>query len=146
MPAITEMTTEIRAFIQALEKIKQEQHLFEFLNGLDEEYSAQRSQLLLQSPLPTVEEACASLQQEEEQREVLNVHKVNTEASAMNIRGPKAGGYSSFGAAKTTKIDECKASGKKGHPARKCWTIVGYPKGHYKSIKQAGMYRKEGGM
>lgn len=41
-----------------------------FLNGLNEAFSAMRSQLLMQQPLPTVEAACAMLQLEESQRDV----------------------------------------------------------------------------
>ncbi|KAL2928955.1 Retrovirus-related Pol polyprotein from transposon TNT 1-94, partial [Bienertia sinuspersici] len=62
LPAITHMNLEINAFIQAMEKRREEEHLFQFLNGLNEEYAQQRSQLLMQTPLPTVEGACASLQ------------------------------------------------------------------------------------
>ncbi|KAL2927057.1 Oral-facial-digital syndrome 1 protein-like protein [Bienertia sinuspersici] len=46
-PPISHITTEIRAYINAIKQQQEEQHLFQFLNGLDEDYSAQRSQLLL---------------------------------------------------------------------------------------------------
>ncbi|KAL2933248.1 Apolipoprotein A-I [Bienertia sinuspersici] len=61
-PAITQMNDEIRAFLNAVRKQKEEQQLFQFLNGLDDDYSQQRSQLLLQTPLPTVKTALAQLQ------------------------------------------------------------------------------------
>ncbi|KAL2945131.1 Glycine dehydrogenase [Bienertia sinuspersici] len=44
LPAITNMTTEITRFVQALSEQKEELRLFQFLNGLDEEYASQRSQ------------------------------------------------------------------------------------------------------
>uniref|UniRef100_A0A803MJC6 Retrotransposon Copia-like N-terminal domain-containing protein n=1 Tax=Chenopodium quinoa TaxID=63459 RepID=A0A803MJC6_CHEQI len=65
LPPITEMNSEVNVFISALNQQKDEQHFFQFLNGLDEDYAALRSQILMQSPLPTVELACAQLQQEE---------------------------------------------------------------------------------
>ncbi|KAL2943832.1 V-type proton ATPase subunit a [Bienertia sinuspersici] len=62
LPVITQINPEINALIQALEQQKEEQHLFQFLNGLDEDYAKERSQLLMQTTLPSVERACASLQ------------------------------------------------------------------------------------
>ncbi|KAL2892790.1 Retrovirus-related Pol polyprotein from transposon TNT 1-94 [Bienertia sinuspersici] len=46
-PVITQMTPEVRAYVGAIKKQQEEQHLFQSLNGLDDEYSSQRSQLLM---------------------------------------------------------------------------------------------------
>lgn len=114
VPAITQMNLEIEAFIKAMRAEKEELRLFQFLNGLDDDYKAQRSQLLMQSPLPTVEAACKQLQQEESQRDVLNVSKVPLESSAM------------YG--KKGEELVCTACGGKGHKTEKCWTVVVYPR------------------
>uniref|UniRef100_A0A803LDK4 Retrotransposon Copia-like N-terminal domain-containing protein n=1 Tax=Chenopodium quinoa TaxID=63459 RepID=A0A803LDK4_CHEQI len=62
LPAVTETSAEIRNF-------------------------AMRTQLLMLTPLPTVESACSMLQQEESQREVLNLSGSKLTLSAMYSRG-----------------------------------------------------------
>ncbi|KAL2933761.1 Copia protein [Bienertia sinuspersici] len=121
---ITQMNPEINALIQTLERQKEEQHLFQFLNGLDEDYVKEISQLLRQSPLPSVETACASLQQEEAQRAVLYESKSNVEASATSSKKTNTKNKKSY---KQVVEEECKECGKKNHPTEKCWNIIGYP-------------------
>ncbi|KAL2929637.1 ATP synthase subunit a [Bienertia sinuspersici] len=87
LPPVTQYTTEIRAFLNTVRKLTEEQHLFQFLMGLDDEYGAQRSQLWLRSSLPSVETACSQLQQEESQREVNRNSELTSEMSAMMSKG-----------------------------------------------------------
>lgn len=115
LPAITTVTTEITTFIEALTEQKEELKLFQFLNGLDEEYGPQRSHILMMTPLPSVETACAYMEQEEAQRDLLVSVKEEKETLAMFSKG--TGGV-------------CSACNKVGHTREKCWTIVGYPVGH----------------
>lgn len=87
LPAITTWSSEIKAYVDAMKQMQAEQRLFQFLNGLDEIYGPQRSNLLMRSPLPTTEEACCVIQQEEYQREMLKSVKEEGEASAMYSKG-----------------------------------------------------------
>ncbi|KAL2932391.1 Retrovirus-related Pol polyprotein from transposon TNT 1-94 [Bienertia sinuspersici] len=133
LPPITKMDPEIQAFAAAVQEQKQEQRLFQFLNCLDEDYASQRSQILMWSPLPTVEMACAKLQQEEGQRETLGTGKDEGETSAM---------YSKSSGAKGEE-GGCSVCGGKTHTAEKCWRVIGYPKWHAKSKKFPQRKEKE---
>lgn len=65
LPTIKTVTADIEALLKAIDVMKEESKLFQFLNGLNDKFSPQRSQLLMISPLPTVETTCAVIQQEE---------------------------------------------------------------------------------
>lgn len=55
LPTVSIMNAEITVLMKAIEVMKEESRLFQFLNDLNEVCGAQRSQLLIGSPLPTVE-------------------------------------------------------------------------------------------
>jgi len=75
LPKITVITEEITMLFT-----REEQRLFQFLNGLDDKFGPQRSQLLLLTSLPTVESTYALIQQEESQKELLEFGKVQSTA------------------------------------------------------------------
>ena len=62
LPKISVIIEDIATFLQALNKQKEKQRLFQFLNGLDDRYRPQRSQLLFMTPLPNVESVCSLIQ------------------------------------------------------------------------------------
>ncbi|XP_074352095.1 uncharacterized protein LOC141691257 [Apium graveolens] len=64
-PVIRTMSGDIQVILKALDVQKQEAKLFQFLNGLDENYNSQRSQILMMSLLPSVKVMCSVIQQEE---------------------------------------------------------------------------------
>lgn len=121
LPAVTTVAADVTAAFNAIETQKEESRLFVFLNGLDDAYSAMRSQFLMQHHLPTVEAVCAMLQQEESQRDVLTV--VDMEHTAM---------YSKGSVEKKHNHLNCTVCGAKNHTNDNCWSLTGYPKWHYK--------------
>ncbi|XP_074364292.1 uncharacterized protein LOC141705113 [Apium graveolens] len=122
LPIVTSTADDIAKFMTALQSQKAESKLFQFLNGLDDCYSALRSQLLLLQPLPTIEVAYAAIQQEESQSDLLS--RADIELSAMFSKSNLE-----------SRNVSCTACGGRGHSADKCWTVVGYPKWHHKYKK-----------
>ncbi|PWA67860.1 hypothetical protein CTI12_AA239180 [Artemisia annua] len=124
LPRLVTITPEISNFLSAVEKQKEEQRLFQFLNGLDDCYGAQRSQLLLLNPLPSVENACAVIQQEESQKDVFKGGVTIVESAALFSKQETKG--------------KCSICGYKWHPPDKCWEKVGYPVWHHKHKQSQG--------
>ncbi|GJS40603.1 serine carboxypeptidase S28 family protein [Tanacetum coccineum] len=128
LPVLAVVTPEILVYLVALNKKKEEQRLFQFLNGLEDHFSHQRSQILMIDPLPSVENACSLLQQEDSQR-LLFKSSSNMESSALLSKG--------------IVKDKCIICGFKWHPPEKCWEKVGYPSWHskYKGPQQSRQSR-----
>jgi len=83
LPKVSVANEEIANFLRAFGRMQEAQKLFQFLNGLDDVYKAQTSQILIMNPLPRVDVACSILQQEELQREVLEDDQFVHESSAL---------------------------------------------------------------
>ncbi|KAL2894149.1 Glutathione S-transferase S1 [Bienertia sinuspersici] len=109
LPPITTMTPEVLAFVKALNKEREEERLFQFLSGLEEDYAAERSHVLMFSPLPIVEDACARFSHEEAQRELHKEDKVMVETRAMLSK----------------KEEWCSVCDMKGHSKERCWKVIG---------------------
>lgn len=73
------------------------------------------------NPLPSVTAACAMLQQEESQREILTTQSYVPKLSAMMGK-----------TALSQDKPPCTVCGGKGHSSSYCWTVNGYPRWHYK--------------
>ena len=130
LPKVSVANEEIANFLRAFGRMQEEQDLFQFLNGLDDVYKAQRSQILIMHPLPSVETACSILQQEELQREVLEEEQSINAASALYSKGHEA----LFSKASEERCGHC---GNKRHTTEKCQQLIGYPHWHPKGRKSS---------
>ena len=119
LPKFNTVDEEITNFLHALTKQNEEQKLFQFLNGLDELYATQRSQILLMNPLPSVESVCSMLQQEELQKQVLEDAHPLLESLALLSKNIEI----------RSGEMKCGVCGNKGHTNDKYWQVIGYEVG-----------------
>lgn len=126
LPTVANPLPDVVKLIATITAQKEEARLLQFLNGLDEQFNAQRSQMLLITPLLVAEMDCAALEQEEAQILLLGTFKSSNDVMAMY-------GKSSW---KPVKPLICTAYGMKGDSGARCWTVVGYPQCHPKHTKQ----------
>ena len=107
-----------------------------FLVGLHDSYSAVRSQLLLQTPLPSMGRVFSLLLQEESQRSLTNAVGIPIDSQAMvaeqyhNPNSRSGSTYTTRFAKQKGKTEAtCSHCGYPGHVVDKCFQIIGYPPG-----------------
>ncbi|XP_071731015.1 uncharacterized protein [Rutidosis leptorrhynchoides] len=131
-------------------KIRTEQKLFQFLNALDQNYDTIKRELLRLDPLPTPEEAYATVRKEVAHRHILGQAK--NESSHQGIASGLVAANKSEQLGQTAnpyphrnksypKIDKsklvCTKCGKKRHTREQCFEIKGFPEWWVKPAKGA---------
>lgn len=108
------------ASAKAYAEHEQQQHILQFLMGLNDSYGHIRNQVLMMDPLPSVNQAYSFISHEESNRRVLSSQPV--------IDIPTAAFYSSS----TKKSDpiRCEHCTIPCHTKENCFRLVGYPPGH----------------
>ncbi|KAF5472443.1 hypothetical protein F2P56_009162 [Juglans regia] len=116
--------------LQNFTERQQSDYVMKFLIGLHDSYSMIRSQLLLQSPLPSMNKVFSLLLQEESQRSLTNTIGIPIDSHAMvatQTHKPIATNGTRFTKSKA-KVDViCSYCGYNGHLADKCFQLIGYP-------------------
>ncbi|XP_073304511.1 uncharacterized protein [Primulina huaijiensis] len=99
---------------------EQQQRLIQFLMGLNDSYSSDRSQILLMQQLPSVSHAYSLVCPEEAHRNLLVFQPI--------ADAPTTAFYSSSSKySETIKCDHCSVL---GHTKNNCFRLIGYPPGH----------------
>ncbi|XP_075086203.1 uncharacterized protein LOC142168926 [Nicotiana tabacum] len=127
----------------ALPKFIEDQHLFQFLSGLNELYSTIKSSTMLMSPLPSISKAYSLLQHDESQKEnqppalgfsgdsasfsatTTNSAHVNQMNSQHNTRPYNQ--RINFDPKRNSPFVSCKYCKKPGHAVDKCYRLHGFP-------------------
>ncbi|XP_074352200.1 uncharacterized protein LOC141691373 [Apium graveolens] len=90
-------------------------------------------------PLPSVENVCFVLMQEETQRDILQTDKTDDNIMAMFGRSSQPRQYKPSG----DRNVSCSACGLKGHSGDKYWSVVGYPKRHTSNSRPSTSLNKQ---
>ncbi|KAJ0860142.1 putative RNA-directed DNA polymerase [Helianthus annuus] len=119
-----------------LVELKEKEKLYEFLLGLDAEFSTIRTQILAMSPTPTLGAAYHLVSEDEQQRLVATGKKVITDSAAFQVStGPRR--EQTQRPSKTSQkevkrnsndpVEHCVFCGKDGHNRDGCFKRIGYP-------------------
>ncbi|XP_073265499.1 uncharacterized protein [Populus alba] len=122
--------------LQYLTDRQQSDYVMKFLVGLHDSFSAIRSQLLLQTPLPSMGKVFSLLLQEESQRSLTNTVGISVDSHAMaagqyhnHNHRPGSTYVPRFLKQKGKPEATCSHCGYPGHLVDKCFQIIGYPPG-----------------
>ena len=120
--------------MKKLNEFFQNEYVMSFLMGLNDSFSAVRSQVLLMDPIPAINKVFALITQEEKQRSVGNEHgnMEQTSTVAMAVKDDLQKKPYKKDKEKPT-CAHCKIP---GHTADKCYKLHGYPPGSMKPKSQ----------
>lgn len=110
-------------------KSLQDERLIQFLMGLNDSYGSIRSNIIMISPLPSVNLAYSLLIQDEKQKEIYHNPQSPADLSSYSavqqpILGTKSQSYEYKGKKNNLVCPHCK---KPGHSIDKCYRIIGFP-------------------
>ncbi|PWA98575.1 GAG-pre-integrase domain, Gag-polypeptide of LTR copia-type [Artemisia annua] len=111
---------------------QEKEHLYEFLMGLDTEFSVIRTQILATKPLPSLGTAYHMVAEDERQRSISNENSYPHESAAFKAfqrRNGPPGPNKERNGTRTVKegIEHCTECNKDGHSREGCFKLIGYP-------------------
>ncbi|XP_023731706.1 uncharacterized protein LOC111879466 [Lactuca sativa] len=116
--------------------LKEKERLYEFLMGLDTEFSVMRTQILATKPTPSLRTAYHLVAEDEQQRNIVAGRKTTTtpDAAAFQVsqvsrenQSHKKGWQKTDKTSSNNKSGHCTFCGKDGHIRDGCFKLVGYP-------------------
>ncbi|KAK3003919.1 hypothetical protein RJ639_019044 [Escallonia herrerae] len=120
-----------------MQKMREEEKVFNFLMGLDDTYKTARSQILSIDPLPGLARAYAVAAQEEKQQVVAVVRVPTIEATTLLAKAPhmRHGGDQKIDRRGENSRERrhgglhCTQCNRSNHSRENCYEIIGYPPG-----------------
>ncbi|XP_075081186.1 uncharacterized protein LOC142166285 [Nicotiana tabacum] len=117
-------------------KFIEDQHLFQFLSGLNDSYLTAKSSILMMSPYPSISKAYSLLQQDESQKESHLVSSgFSTDSASFSIPSTQLHPNKQYTQRVTFESKKpllsttvsCKYCKKSGHAIEKCYRFHGFP-------------------
>lgn len=106
--------------LSSIGEVQISDYILKFLMGLNDSYESIRGQILLMSPIPSLDKTFSMIIQEERQREARTLTLLIAEFSALAVVNNRA--------KRKDKMDiSCQHCGKSGHTREKCYGLVGFP-------------------
>ncbi|CAH9146114.1 unnamed protein product [Cuscuta epithymum] len=111
--------------VKRMNEIRDREHLYDFLMGLDDYYASLKSQILATRPIPTLTFAYHLISEGEQHRNIASTRKSGLEGAAFQTQGKPL----IDGGRKVSNKDGrfCTHCGKTNHSYETCFEIVGYP-------------------
>ncbi|XP_026408129.1 uncharacterized protein LOC113303313 [Papaver somniferum] len=122
---------------KVLLKRPEEDKIFSLLHSLKPEYKALKSHVLMNSTVPSLSSICATIQREENRKEVIDfkIAPVREESSALAVERGKSYGNRNKGQGKR-EIYRCDHCNKTGHTKDRCWQLHPHLKPMFDSNKK----------
>lgn len=118
-------------------EFKDKEWLYEFLMGLDPDFSTIRTHVLSMKTTPALGEAYRLASEEEQQKLITLNKRAAVEPAAFKTQGYREGsfdhgrgykgGSKDFKRNNEDKVDHCSKCRKDGHKRESCFEIIGYP-------------------
>jgi len=110
---------------KSLRELKEKEQLYEFLMGLDGEFSIIRTQILATKPIPSLGNAYHLIAEDEQQRSIAGGKKPVSETMAFQASAKRCWTTNRVG--QKENKGHCDHCGRDGHTRDGCFKIIGYP-------------------
>ncbi|KAF5767488.1 putative RNA-directed DNA polymerase [Helianthus annuus] len=112
---------------KSLKELREKEQLYEFLMGLDREFSIIRTQILATKPIPSLGNAYHLVAEDEQQRTIAGGKRLVNETVAFQATVKRNAPPTRTGQKDEKPSGHCDHCGKDGHTRDGCFKRVGYP-------------------
>ncbi|KAK9075334.1 hypothetical protein SSX86_003657 [Deinandra increscens subsp. villosa] len=112
---------------KSLRELREKEQLYEFLMGLDSEFSIVRTQILATKPIPSLGNAYHLVSEDEQQRSITGGKKVVTETAAFHATVKRNTTPNKAVQKDNRPTGRCDVCGRDGHTRDGCFKVIGYP-------------------